>query len=515
MRSILLCLALAALPAAAQFGATGPSPVVELYNTTLNHYFMTRDPAELADIDAGKAGPGWVRTGWYFTAFPYPVPASAATCFYGGCTALAPVSRFYGTRGLGPNSHFYTADAAEAAGLMPPGTGWTFENIAFTIPVPDANGQCPAPLTPVYRLYNQRFRFNDSNHRYVTSQEQRVRMQSLGWVDEGARFCAYSAGELAIKSFEIGTVDAPSKIRPSAQCEDESLNIGPCIAVNNLPTPNQRLVLPTTFATLEDASILREFYGRSGALNTTDAWVPNNNAALIDAAHDVFVQQSDRTIGIHVDTRSRGPASLSSVNPLYQLHNSAGPGLRDDRFFPFGAYESEVELQVSFTITVQLVNMRSAAGGAYGHPTLEFVDTKSGHHLYFTILTYGTVGQADYLAIDSSTGRVIVGTVFGPNASYGRSLGAAALSTPSGFDMRYSYSPVNHGDFDFRLARDEFRTVLARARTLDGALSAEPADYLLDNFHFNNEVAGDGEIGVALEGYRVRLLRRGAGFVPF
>src|ERR1700761_1520860 len=63
-----LWLAATAFPATAQAlaAAGGPQPVVELYNTYLGHYFMTRDAAELADIDAGKAGPGWIRTGWYF-----------------------------------------------------------------------------------------------------------------------------------------------------------------------------------------------------------------------------------------------------------------------------------------------------------------------------------------------------------------------------------------------------------------------------------------------------------------
>lgn len=339
-------------------------------------------------------------------------------------------------------------------------------------------------------------------------------MQRLGWIDEGVRFCAVSAGELAVKSFAIGPVDGPSKIRPAAACQTQALNVGPCIAVNNLPVPNQLLTLPTTFSNLQDASILSEFYGRSGVPNTTTAFVPAPAAPLIDSARNVFVQQAEGVIGIHVDTRERGASAISNVSPLYQMRTTAGPGLRDDRFFPFAASESEVELQVSFTLTVQLVNMRSAGGGAYGHPTVQFLDTKSGRYIDFNVLAYGTVPQTDYLALDAVTGHAIVGTVFGPNASYGRSLGAAAFATPSGFDMRFGYGPANHGDFDLRLSRDEFGKVLASARTVDPSLSADPADYMVDNFHFRNEVAGDGELGAALQGFRVRLLRRGAGFIP-
>ena len=56
--------------------------------------------------------------------------------------------------------------------------------------------------------------------------------------------------------------------------------------------------------------------------------------------------------------------------------------------------------------------------------------------------------------------------------------------------------------------RARFQRVLDDARTLDATLSADPADYLVDNFHFNNEVGGEGEIGLTLHAYRLRLLRR-------
>ena len=37
--------------------------VVEFYNTNLDHYFITADTNEAAQIDGGSAGPGWSRTG--------------------------------------------------------------------------------------------------------------------------------------------------------------------------------------------------------------------------------------------------------------------------------------------------------------------------------------------------------------------------------------------------------------------------------------------------------------------
>ena len=58
--------------------------------------------------------------------------------------------------------------------------------------------------------------------------------------------------------------------------------------------------------------------------------------------------------------------------------------------------------------------------------------------------------------------------------------------------------------------REEFSRVVQAARSVDPALSAEPDDYLLDNFHFNNEVYGDGEIGMNIAGFRLEIVPRGS-----
>ena len=51
-------------------------------------------------------------------------------------------------------------------------------------------GVCPLDSIPVYRLYNNRFAKNDSNHRYTTSRSMRNEMKGQGWIDEGTVFCA-------------------------------------------------------------------------------------------------------------------------------------------------------------------------------------------------------------------------------------------------------------------------------------------------------------------------------------
>lgn len=153
---------------------------VEYYNTTLRHYFMTAEPGEMQHVETGKAGPGWFRTGQYFR-----VNAIGSGGNY--------VCRFYGTPGRGPNSHFYTANSEECSWVKSSDPGWTFEGLVFSVAVPTSNGSvnvCEPGLVPVYRVYNNRFAFNDSNHRYMTSLVIYQNMQSAGWIPEGIVFCS-------------------------------------------------------------------------------------------------------------------------------------------------------------------------------------------------------------------------------------------------------------------------------------------------------------------------------------
>jgi hypothetical protein len=177
--------------AAALFGRPVVSPVrvFEYQNAETGHYFLTATADEMTAIEAGAAGPGWARTGFAFDAYPAKFP-QGASCPIFDCGTR--VSRFYAPL-PGPNTHFYTADADEAGAVGQPGSGWLFEREEFRIPVPDANGQCGAFLVPVFRLYNDRARFNDTNHRYVADPGERDRMIARGWIDEGVRFCSYRA----------------------------------------------------------------------------------------------------------------------------------------------------------------------------------------------------------------------------------------------------------------------------------------------------------------------------------
>lgn len=149
--------------------------ITEYYNIGLKHYFLSSSEAENASIESGRAGPGWVRTGESFLASP---PNT--------CGLSDRVFRFYGP---GPNSHFYTADPNECGGLRTQKSGWNAEGVAFGAKLPQ-NGLCPSALyTPVYRLYNNRWMFNDSNHRYTIKPDIYQQMIAQGWIGEGVALC--------------------------------------------------------------------------------------------------------------------------------------------------------------------------------------------------------------------------------------------------------------------------------------------------------------------------------------
>lgn len=165
------------------------SPVVEYYAESLDHYFVSASPDEIASLDTG-AQPGWERTGQRFKAWLRAQDAPMGA---------APVCRFYAR---GPNSHFYTINASECQFLrnLEPSqradaarqgvafTGWQYEGIAF-YSIPPQQGQCPGGTDPVHRAYNLGGAGNDSNHRLTIDGVQHA-MMLLVWADEGVAFCS-------------------------------------------------------------------------------------------------------------------------------------------------------------------------------------------------------------------------------------------------------------------------------------------------------------------------------------
>ena len=173
------CATLALLAAALAFPAFAYT-VVEYYNATLDHYFMTPLPAETSALDSGSVA-GWTRTGLVFDAF-------ASTAAAGGA-AVDPVCRFYIPPQHG-DSHFFSASPDECQAVLakigtdPDFSGYFYETPAeFYIALPDTTtGACPSGTAPVYRLWNDRA---DSNHRYTADLPTRDAMVARGYVPEG------------------------------------------------------------------------------------------------------------------------------------------------------------------------------------------------------------------------------------------------------------------------------------------------------------------------------------------
>jgi hypothetical protein len=150
-----------------------PVPLIEYYHASFDHYFITRNPDEIAKLDNGTFV-GWARTGQSFKVFATAAPGANSVC------------RFFSTAFDPKSSHFYTPFAAECASVKA-NPSWQFEgegDQAFYIAVGSATGTCAADSMPVYRLYNNGMGAAP-NHRYTTSTVTRDQMIAAGWVIEG------------------------------------------------------------------------------------------------------------------------------------------------------------------------------------------------------------------------------------------------------------------------------------------------------------------------------------------
>ena len=149
----------------------GKVAAVEFYNAALDHYFLSTNPVEIANLDSGSTV-GWVRTGLRFLV--YSAPAAGTS----------PVCRFYRAPAFG-DSHFYSASPAECtqtAAAHP--VDWIYESPnVFYVQLPNTTtGVCPAGTVAVYRFFNTA----TTNHRYTTEQVIRDQMDSsFRWMAEG------------------------------------------------------------------------------------------------------------------------------------------------------------------------------------------------------------------------------------------------------------------------------------------------------------------------------------------
>lgn len=463
-----------------------PKTVWEYFNHQTRHYVLLSDPDEIANVERGGAGAGWVATGNIFHA--------QSESF---STASRNVCRFYAPPPV--NSHFFTANAAECEQLKNSNSGWIYEKLDFGMTLP-FRGVCEAGFTPIYRVYNNRWMFSDSNHRFVHDAALRDELVARGWIDEGVAFCTEFAARIDRKNFHIAT----DKVRPSAECENEAINLGSCIALNQIPPLPNRITawLPPSFVRMDPLFSLRysELTRFQGNVYTAQRVEDVNAVAAHSFAQAYFGDST--TFGMHVSYLDRTHGELASINPLYQFRTTApAANMPDERFMPW-LYPLENELSVSFNLDVATVRRLNTDSHAYGHPTLQFMDTTSGQHLYVTIGAFGTgiSGRpGDFLGVDGTTGRVIVGTAFRADPQFGKRIAGDFMSCDAGDCV------PGQRHFEFRITKADFAKVLGIARTLDPRLSPTPANYLMANFHFNSEIYREAELGLSLSGYEVRV----------
>jgi len=149
--------------------ALGPTPVVEFYNASLDHYFITWLPDEMAKLDAGTAIKGWQRTGYQFNTYASAKPETS------------PVCRYYIPPGLG-DSHFFGRGTVECNATGQKNPSFVLEDAAFMQMYLPVGGVCPANTLEVYRVFDNR---PDANHRYMTDKALRNTMVTKGWIAEG------------------------------------------------------------------------------------------------------------------------------------------------------------------------------------------------------------------------------------------------------------------------------------------------------------------------------------------
>ena len=451
--------------------------IKEYMNEITGHYVLLTDPAEIAGVEAGRAGPGWRYTGYNFTGFALTENASIAD-------GAVPVCRFYAPPPT--NSHFYTADPAECEFLKTHDTGWIFEKVEFKIHVPGAAG-CPEGLTPVHRQYNNRWMFSDSNHRFSLDARIQQRMAGEGWIDEGIAFCAQAGGKERKASYMIMGTDEG----PSAACATRTTE-GSCVGLGGLPDMTSGVpdTLPSRYADANPAY--------TPLFRQTTGWVPHLD--FVFSAHHAlgpevaasrsFVEwvSSGMPIGVHVNGTDRLSGDYATVTPMYRFGNAPLRPWADgfDR-----------DLVINFTMGVKTVRRMDAASHVYGHPMIDFRDAVSGDRIWVTIQAYGTQAPADFVARDALSGHTIVSTVFRDKPSFGSRLSGDFMACTANATGG-ACSGNDFKQYAFRIDAQDFARVIASARAINPRLSGRIEDYVVDSFQFRNEAYRDARAGLEL-----------------
>lgn len=157
--------------------SVGELRVDEFFNDLSRHYALFARQADKDFVERGAAGPGWRRTGYAFKGLSLPGPTELRPA------NQSPVCRYYIPA---VNTHFYSALQSECDLVR--SIGGLFDGVEFWV-TRAIDASCPSGTQALTRLYNNRWREMDSNHRYLTSTSETSVMQQQGWSNEGVVMC--------------------------------------------------------------------------------------------------------------------------------------------------------------------------------------------------------------------------------------------------------------------------------------------------------------------------------------
>ena len=473
---------LSAQLAGAQSSPPNPPPapnvvrVFEFANAQTGRHVWLADPEEIAGVEAGAAGAGWARNGYYFDARQHG-ESSVDVC------------RFYAP---GPHSHFFTANPQECAALRADGQGWIYEKVAFRASPPPPWSTCGSGT--IYRLYNNRWMFNDSAHRFTADRALRQRLIEEGWIDEGIAFCGDSGGRETLRTWV-----ASGREGPRADCDEPGSAVVTCVMARGLRD------MARTGPISGDLALLTGF-ASTGTVFTSQS--PDDTAAV--RADSLVLVTPPGTgapgrFGFQLVGANRIAGDLATLGVVHRLPTAAPilAGQADERVFPWGDGR-ERDLGLSFSMRSEVEGYFADLSQAYGLGLLRFQDRGTGHSLMVTLQAWGRTPPANMLMRDLFTGQPIVSTFFGEATSFGTSEGAPYAMCPERCIVSLRLRDTRYA---FRLARGDFLKVIAMARQLDPALSGDPADYLVSSFQFREETYLDATVAFVVDNLTLSLSR--------
>ena len=316
---------------------------------------------------------------------------------------------------------------------------------------------------------------------------------------------ATSNPETPIATFTL----VPFRIAGTGLCEVEVPGPGGCIEVNQQSAMPR--IIPLNQQTQTDPAVV-PFSRRTGSAGEVHTAQTTGNSYEIDTHSFAQTKSGSSEIGFYVnglDLTTAIPAT--SVNPIY-IFTTTPPaaGEPDRRIMPWKDSVNR-DVEISFGLLVKVMRRANDQGYAQSHPVIELIDTKIRRKFYITIgaaavAPLPTSPEGYFLFKDFGVGNAIVATIFRDNPGFGVKLAGNEFWCNTANNT--GACPTATTQFGFRLRRQDIAFIIGKARTLDPALSADIADYAIDNFSFNNEVSPDGQVGVTLTNYTLSIFKR-------